>query len=170
VSARDDLVLHLERTFRAPRAAVYRALTDPAELSRWWGPKGFTTPSTDFDPRAGRGYRIAMQPPEADLFHVFGEIRQIEPPTRLAYTFCWDPPHPDDRETLVTLTLEDRGETTDVRLRHGEFATEERHKLHEAGWSESFDRLEQLLRDEPEEPGHTSSVRRASSARRSATR
>lgn len=29
----------------------------------------------------------------------------------------------------------------------GEFATEERYSLHQAGWTESFERLEQLLRD-----------------------
>jgi uncharacterized protein YndB with AHSA1/START domain len=150
MSADNGRVLCLVRTLRASRAATYRALTDPAELSRWWGPRGFTAPSVAFDPEVGSGYRIAMQPPDGDRFHLFGEIRQAEPPARLAYTFRWDPPHPDDRETLVTLTLEERGGATDVRLTQGEFATEERRTLHEAGWSESFERLEQLLSGVPE--------------------
>ena len=145
MTASDTLVLHLERTLAAPRAVVYRALTDPEELGKWWGPRGFTVPSVDFDPRVGSGYRIAMQPPDGDLFHLSGEFRDIEPPARLTYSFRWDPPDPDDRETVVTLFLEERGEGTEVRLDQGVFATEERYALHEAGWTESFERLEQVL-------------------------
>jgi uncharacterized protein YndB with AHSA1/START domain len=149
-TASDGLVLRLERTLPAPRAAVYRALTDPEELGKWWGPRGFTAPSVEFDPQVGGGYRIAMQPPDGDLFHLSGEFREVEPPARLAYTFRWDPPDPDDRETVVTLSLEDRGEETELRLTQGEFATEERYALHEAGWTESFERLEQVLGEVPE--------------------
>jgi uncharacterized protein YndB with AHSA1/START domain len=145
MSAGDGLVLCLERVLPAPRAAVYRALTDSAELGKWWGPNGFTTPRAAFDPKVGAGYRIAMQPPDGDLFHLSGEFREVEPRVRLTYTFRWDPPHPDDRETVVTLSLDDRGDKTRVRLTQGEFATGERYALHEAGWMESFDRLEQLL-------------------------
>jgi uncharacterized protein YndB with AHSA1/START domain len=139
--------LRLERTLPAPRGVVYRALSDAEELAKWWGPRGFTTPSVDFDPRVGRRYRIAMQPPEGDLFHVWGEFRRVEPPALLAYTFRWDPPAQDDRETVVTLSLEDRGEETAVSLAQGEFATDERCALHKAGWTESFERLERVLRE-----------------------
>ena len=126
MTASRTLVLRLERTLPAPRATVYRALTDPWELRRWWGPQGFTAPSVELDARVGKAYRIAMQPPDGDRFHLSGEFRDVEPPARLAYTFNWTPAHPDDRETTVTLLLEDRGEETVIRLTHGEFATRER--------------------------------------------
>jgi len=142
-------VLRLERRLAASRATVYRALTDPQELAGWWGPRGFTTPSVEFDPRIGNAYRIAMQPPAGDPFHLSGEFLDAEPPIRLAYTFRWTPPHPDDRETTVTLSLEDRGEETVVRLTQGEFATRERYELHRAGWTESLERLEQMLAEAP---------------------
>ena len=58
-------------------------------------------------------------------------------------------PHPDDRDTTVTLTLEDRGEETSLLLTQGEFATEERRTLHERGWTESLERLKQVLGDGP---------------------
>jgi uncharacterized protein YndB with AHSA1/START domain len=126
---------------------VYRALTEADELGKWWGPRGFTAPSVDFEPRVGAGYRIGMQPPEGDLFHLAGEFREVDPPARLAYTFRWDPPDPDDRETLVSLSLHDLGDETEIRLTQGEFATEERYALHEGGWTDSFDRLDEFLRD-----------------------
>jgi len=145
VTVGDGLVLRLKRILPAPRAAVYRALSDPGELARWWGPRGFTVPSVEFDPRVGSGYRIAMQPPEGDLFYLSGEFREVDPPAGLAYTSRWDPPAPDDRQTVVTLSLEDRGERTAVLLTHGEFATEERRALHEQGWIDCFERLKRVL-------------------------
>jgi uncharacterized protein YndB with AHSA1/START domain len=129
----------------APGTAVWSAITDPEQLVGWWGPKGFTVPSIDFDPRVGGAYRIAMQPAEGELFYLSGVFREVDPPTRLAYTFRWEPPDPDDRETVATLSLEDRGGKTEVELVQGEFATEERRALHEGGWGDSFDKLAELL-------------------------
>jgi uncharacterized protein YndB with AHSA1/START domain len=94
----------------------------------------------------GEAYRIEMQPPEGDAFHVAGEFRELEPPSRLAFTFAWEPPDPDDVENLVELSLVDRGESTEVRMRQAPFRTEARRELHRDGWSESFDKLERLVR------------------------
>ena len=141
----DGLLLRMTRVLPAPRAQVYGAMSDPQELAKWWGPRGFTVPSVDFDPIVGGSYRIAMQPPEGDLFYLSGEFREVEPPARLAYTFRWEPPDPDDRETVATLSLEERRDETEVRLIQGEFSTEERRDLHEAGWTDCFERLEELL-------------------------
>jgi uncharacterized protein YndB with AHSA1/START domain len=135
----------MKRVLPFPRAVVYGALTDKAQLAEWWGPQGFTVPGVEFDPRVGASYRIAMQPPDGDLFHLSGEFREVDPPARLAYTFRWDPPDPDDRETVVALSLEERNEGTQVHLTQGEFATEARLTLHEEGWTESLGRLEQVL-------------------------
>jgi hypothetical protein len=53
---------------------------------------------------------------------------------------------PDDRETVVELSLESRGATTTVlTLTQGEFATEERLELHRSGWADSFERLDAVL-------------------------
>lgn len=143
----DGLVLRLTRKVPAPRRAVYTALTDPARLAQWWGPRGFTAPCVEFHPRVGHGYRIAMQPPDGDLFHLSGEFREIDRPARLTFTFRWDPPDPDDRETTASLSLRARGAWTEVLLTQGEFTTPERLALHEQGWIESFERLEEHLRE-----------------------
>jgi uncharacterized protein YndB with AHSA1/START domain len=145
VTLSDVLTLRLARRLPASRSAVWKALTDPEELARWWGPKGFTVPWVQFEPRVGEHYRIAMQPPEGDAFHLHGEFRAVDPPSVLTYTFVWDPSDPDDRETLVTLALADRGGETEVELVQGEFATQERLALHDGGWTESFVKLEELL-------------------------
>jgi uncharacterized protein YndB with AHSA1/START domain len=56
--AGDRLELRLKRILPAPMAAVYRALSDPGELAKWWGPRGFTAPSVEFDPQVGGSYQI----------------------------------------------------------------------------------------------------------------
>jgi uncharacterized protein YndB with AHSA1/START domain len=105
----------------------------------------FTTPELELDLRVGGRYRFTMQPPEGARFHVSGEFLEIDPPSRLAYTFRWDEPTPDDRETVVTLTLDAVGEGTELRVRQDEFATEERLALHRGGWTDSLDKLSALL-------------------------
>jgi uncharacterized protein YndB with AHSA1/START domain len=139
------LVVGIERVLCAPRPVVYGALTVPEQIAKWWGPVGFTAPRVDFVPRVGRGYRIAMQPPDGDVFYLSGEFHEVQPPSRLAYTFRWTPPDPDDRETLVTLSLEQLDQATKVVLSHAGFATEPRRVLHHRGWADCLARLAQLI-------------------------
>ncbi|WP_257153827.1 SRPBCC family protein [Streptomyces lunaelactis] len=140
------LRLHLQRVLRARRTVVFRALTEPQELAKWWGPDGFVTPGVESDLRPGGGYRIAMQPPEGDLFYLVGEFLEVDPPARLSYTFRWEDPDPEDRETVVTLSLRDIGGTgAELAVSQGDFATERRQALHEEGWTQSLNKLEELM-------------------------
>ena len=86
-----------------------------------------------------------MQPPDGDLFYLSGEFREVDPPRRLAYTFRWEEPDPDDRETVVTLAFRELGESTELTLDQGPFATAARYELHRAGWSDSLERLADAL-------------------------
>jgi len=138
-------MLHLEKVVPASAERVFAACLDPDELAQWWGPAGFTSPGLDLDPREGGRYRIRMQPPEGEAFHLRGEFVEIDPPRRLAYTFEWEEPDPDDRQTVATLSFLEHGEGTRLVLDQGPFATEARRALHETGWTETFDRLEQFL-------------------------
>jgi uncharacterized protein YndB with AHSA1/START domain len=138
--------LELESVLEAPYERVFGMLTEPAELVKWWGPAGFTTPEATLDPRPGGSYRLTMQPPDGEPFHLAGEFLEVDPPRRLVYTFRWEEPTPDDRETTVTLSLAARAGQTWITLTQGEFATEERLALHRAGWTDSFGKLAQVLR------------------------
>jgi uncharacterized protein YndB with AHSA1/START domain len=141
------LTLHLESLQPMPPALVFRACTEPELLAKWWGPVGFTAPSIEMDLRVGGSYRIAMQPPDGELFYLAGEFREVDPPARLAYTFRWEDPDPEDQETVVTLSFGDLGESTRLVLDQGPFATEARRTLHKAGWTDGFVRLREALRE-----------------------
>lgn len=139
------LRVHLEKVLRAPAERVFLACVEPENLAEWWGPAGFTAPSVDLDVREGGRYRITMQPPDGEAFHLRGEFSEVDPPRRLVYTFEWEEPDPDDRETVVALEFLDHREGTRLVLDQGPFATEARRTLHEAGWTETLERLERLL-------------------------
>lgn len=139
------LALEMRRTLPVAPSLAFEAFTDPNHLRRWWGPVGFTIASLEIDPRVGKGYRIEMQPPEGKAFHLSGEFREVEPPTRLAYTFRWEDPDPDDVETTVELAFRDLGGSTEVLFVQGPFKTEARRALHRDGWADTFDKLEGQL-------------------------
>jgi uncharacterized protein YndB with AHSA1/START domain len=141
MSTSNALRLKITRVLEAAPPLAWRALTEPALLARWWGPAGFTAPSIELDLQVGGRYRIEMKPPQGEAFFLRGEFREIVPPLRLAYTFRWEEPDPDDRETVVTLSLVDLGGRTELALDQAPFATEARLALHRGGWSDSFDKL-----------------------------
>jgi uncharacterized protein YndB with AHSA1/START domain len=144
-----ELVLELTWVIQAPRELVFRAFSEPAMLAQWWGPAGFTTPEIELDLTVGGSYRLGMQPPDAQLFHLAGTFLEIDRPRRLTYTFRWEEPDPDDRQTVVKLSLDSPDdsldEATKVSLWQGEFANEARLELHRSGWSDSLEKLRRLL-------------------------
>jgi uncharacterized protein YndB with AHSA1/START domain len=140
-----ELTLAMQRILPVGPAVAFGAFCKPNELAKWFGPQGFTTASIELDLRVGGTYRIEMQPPEGDAFYLTGEFREVDPPTRLAYTFIWEDPDPDDVETLVRLSFRDLRGSTEVVFTQGAFKTEARRALHRDGWTDSFDKLEHLM-------------------------
>jgi uncharacterized protein YndB with AHSA1/START domain len=112
----DDAV-HLTRTFNAPRAALWRLWTDPAEFAGWYGPDGATVEVLEMDLRTGGRRTVVMEveTPGGPMRMSFtGEFREVVEPVRLVYTEATDG-HP---ETLVELELHGDGEQTTVVLTH----------------------------------------------------
>ena len=139
------LQLHLERVLPVRPERAFEACAEAGRLAEWWGPAGFTAPRVDLDVQVGGQYRIEMQPPDAAAFHLRGEFLEVDPPRRLAYTFEWEEPDPDDRPTVVELSFLDLGGETRLVVDQGTFASEARLSLHEAGWTDTLDRLERYL-------------------------
>ena len=140
------IALRAERTFDAPREAVFAAWTNPEVLRRWWASEpGWRSPSAEVDLRVGGRYRLSMGEPDGGPVHtVTGEYTEVRPPERLAYTWTWegDPPEMDGSAgTLVTVEFaEDDGRTT-VTVVHTGFATEQARDLHKGGWGGCLDSL-----------------------------
>ena len=146
MTGNSGLRLEMRRVLRTPRTVVFHALSDPHELVKYWGPNGFTIPGVESELRAGGHYRIAMQPPEGEPFYLEGEFIEVDPPRSLSYTFRWQPPDVDDRETVVRLSLRELNDmATELLFTQGDFATEQRRQVHEDGWTQTLDKLEGLV-------------------------
>jgi uncharacterized protein YndB with AHSA1/START domain len=140
----------ITRLFDAPRALVFKAWTDPALLAQWWGPKGFTNPVCEIDPRAGGALRIHMRAPDGSIYPMKGEIREIDPPERLVFTNCALDASGNviiDGFTTVTFT-EEAGKTKLALHTRGtalvDYAAAYLQGM-EQGWTMSIDKLEALL-------------------------
>jgi hypothetical protein len=58
--------------------------------------------------------------------------------------------HPDDLPTVVTVLLVAVGDATELSLTQGIFATDERLSLHRDGWTDSFEKLREVLIEAPQ--------------------
>jgi uncharacterized protein YndB with AHSA1/START domain len=76
------------RRLNAPAEQVWRALTEPELVMRWWGPTGFTCPLAQMDVRPGGVSRVVMRAPQewgGQDYHNTWTYSQVTPPERLEY-------------------------------------------------------------------------------------
>ena len=105
-----DLVF--ERTFDAPRELVWKALTEPARIPRWWGPKGTTTTVVEMDVRPGGRWRYVSHAADRPDVEFYGEYLTIDPPNGYEWTFMFDVPGVGPQGGPETFRLEDLGGRT----------------------------------------------------------
>lgn len=59
---KNERTVVITRVFDAPRNLVFAAWTSVEHLARWFGPKHFTVPSCETDPRPGGVFRELVVP------------------------------------------------------------------------------------------------------------
>ncbi|MFI6511560.1 SRPBCC domain-containing protein [Streptosporangium sp. NPDC050855] len=81
----DDELVH-RRVFDAPRELVWRCLTEPAELARFWGPAGMSTPIDGIvvELRPGGRFETLMVGEHGD-HRMVATFTEVVPPGRLAW-------------------------------------------------------------------------------------
>jgi uncharacterized protein YndB with AHSA1/START domain len=155
-AAEQELVI--TRMFDAPREEVFEAWTSPESVMRWWGPKTFTTPICEIDFRPGGVFQSCMRSPEGRDYCGKGVYREIVEPERIVYTDAfadsdgnlvpaayYDMSGEWPLEMLVTVAFEEEGDRTKLTLRHSGIPAGENQEMARAGWSESFDKLDEYL-------------------------
>jgi uncharacterized protein YndB with AHSA1/START domain len=140
----------LTRVFDAPRALVWKAWTDPAMMAQWFGPRGFTNPVCELDVRVGGSLRIVMRGPDGNDYPMKGVFREVLKPERLVFTTVAidnDGNHLLEGETTV-IFAEKNGKTTLTLKTHATGLVPVAPKMlagMEAGWTQSIDKLEELV-------------------------
>ncbi|MHA7628801.1 SRPBCC family protein [Corallococcus sp. M7] len=96
--------VRIERIFNASRERVWKALTDPTLVARWWG-RGNKLVIERMDVRRGGHWRF-IEHAEDGTYGFEGRFRELKPPELIEQTFEWDgePGHVSvDRTTLEDL-------------------------------------------------------------------
>ena len=139
--------LLITRVLDAPRSLVFEAWTKPEHLEHWQGaPRGFTVTTHEVDLRPGGAFRVCMRSPEGVDHWLRGIYREIVAPGRLVFTHAWlDTQGKPGKETLVTITLAERGGKTLLTLHQTGFQSVESRDGHKEGWTSTFDRLAEYL-------------------------
>ena len=137
--------LTLTRTFDAPRGAVWKAYTEPEQLARWWGPKGFHTPldKIEVDLRPGGAYNLTMVDGEGNEYPSEMTIRELVEPERLA--FGWDAQRGIGAGEIIVVLSELDGGRTQLDSHFAGDSTPEMMSMMEAGTNQQLDKLAALL-------------------------
>ncbi len=145
--ANEELVI--KRIFEAPRELVFRTWTEQEHLERWHGaPRDMTVTVAEMDFRPGGRFRICMCSAAGHQVWLQGEYREIEFPARIVFTHVWlDASGKPGHETVVTLTFVDCDGRTELTLRQSGFKSVASRDGHSLGWTSTFDRWEEYLRD-----------------------
>lgn len=155
--------LAMSRIFRASRARLWEAWTDPERFGRWFGPKGVTTTIISADIRPGGHLHCAMDFPGGPRIWAKLVYREVEPLTRLVWEHSFSDPDGAiagspfggawPKQLLNTVLFEDAGEDTRIRLTSSplDAAPDEEAAFRGAldsmhgGWSGNFDVLDEFL-------------------------
>ena len=137
------VVLVVRRTFRASAERLFAAWTQAEHLCAWWGPKPVTCSEAEVDLRVGGRYRIVNALPDGTMVTIVGEFQEIEPPSKLVYTWRMGL---GEESSLVTVRFDQRGAETEVTIAHDQIPSEPVRDSHEMGWIGCLDGLELYLR------------------------
>jgi uncharacterized protein YndB with AHSA1/START domain len=136
-------VIEIARVYAAPPEAVWAAWTDPAQIARWWGKRGWRTPpeSVEIDLRPGGVFRLdSVSEADGTVMRHDGVFRAVEPPRRLAF---------GTGDSEATVTFADVGVgRTEMVFRVELTTTDAIRRRAEGGLGSAFDRLGEQLRTE----------------------
>ena len=135
-------VVRAEVEIAAPPKAVFRALTEPAELGSWWGSADlYQTRNWVMDLRVGGKWRAeAIGADGGDASIVRGEVLELDPPRLLSYS--WEPSWDGFVRTIVRYELTETPRGTKVQLTHRGFAEGASLTDHAQGWERVLGWLE----------------------------
>ncbi|HEY1652637.1 MAG TPA: SRPBCC family protein [Acidimicrobiales bacterium] len=140
-------VIHIRRFFKAPPELVFRAITEPAYLRRWFGPRHLEITECEADLRVGGTWRVVHRAPDGMEFVFHGEFLELDPPRTRVGTFVWDgAPDAVATETMVCEPVEG-GTMVVTTMVHRTVEARDMHVANgmEGGILDSHSRLDELL-------------------------
>ncbi len=139
--------INITRIYDAPVKTVWDAWTDPEQVAKWWGPRGFTITTHSKDLRVGGHWHYTMHGPDGVDWPNKTKYFEVDKYARLVYDHGGN----DEQAPLFRVTVlfsEKDGKTTmqmSMRLPTPEAASETRKMIKKAGGDSTWDRLAEYL-------------------------
>jgi uncharacterized protein YndB with AHSA1/START domain len=114
-----DREIVISRTLEAPRELVWDAMTQPDQVVKWWGPRGFTTTVEEMDVRVGGVWKHTMHGPDGTDYPNKSIYTEVTRPERICFsngggakgkpgvtfTATWTFEAVDKKKTRVTIRM-----------------------------------------------------------------
>jgi uncharacterized protein YndB with AHSA1/START domain len=158
-SDKKDIVL--KRIYNAPLDSVWKAWTDPEYVMRWWGPRGYTSPSCKIDFREGGRYIWCMRAPKeqgGQDMYTTGTYNKIVPMQRIEFGQSLsdkdgnllDPAKlgmPPDFPRVIRTVLEFKslGDKTELTVTEFDWKIGQMRDYSESGMAECLDKLSEIF-------------------------
>jgi uncharacterized protein YndB with AHSA1/START domain len=153
----------IRRTFAAKLDRVWRAWTEPEQMAKWWGPKGYASEIVKLDLRPGGICHYRLVSPDGQ--EMWGKLlyHEILPRERLVFITSFSDPQegltthplsPDwPREMMTTVTFSEKADKTTVMVHWVPYEASDTERAVfeaalgacEAGWTGTFEQLEDYL-------------------------
>jgi len=153
-SAAAEREIVVSRVFDARRELVWNAWTDPQQVVKWWGPRGFTTTIQEMDVRPGGVWRHTMHGPDGTNYpnkSVFTEVVKYE---RIVFSHGGGKEGGPGATFKSTWTFEDESGKTRLTIRMVFDSAQERDRVEKEfaaveGGKQTLERLAEHLATRP---------------------
>jgi len=151
----ENHTLSITRTINAPLDKVWQAWTDQTEVKKWWGPRGVTNPTCEWEAKSGGKINIVMLA-GAELgemagqeWPMTGEFKEVTPKEKLVFTSSAIMGGKPILENLCVVTFEEQGGQTllsvNVVVTKTTPEAEGPLKGMATGWNQQIDKLTEIL-------------------------
>jgi uncharacterized protein YndB with AHSA1/START domain len=139
----------MHRIIKAPPERVYKAFVDPAAMSKWIAPNGFTCTVHHIDARVGGTFKMSFSNLATGHSHSFGgEYLELKPSEKLCYTDQFDDPNLPGVLT-VTVLLKAVSCGTELNVTQEGIPDVIPLEMCYLGWQDSVRQLMELVETEP---------------------
>ena len=106
-----SLEIVITMTFDAPRELVFKAYTDPALITQWWGPRYLTTEIDTLEAREGGRWRFVQSDSDGNAHAFHGVFHEVSAPDRIVQTFEYEgwPGHAQLETAVFEISADARG-------------------------------------------------------------
>lgn len=140
------------RCFSASPVQLFGAVIDPAQLTRWWGPRGFTSTFHEFDPRPGGSWRFTFHAPDGAQYPNRNDFMELVPNERIVLQHVQE-----QHDSTLTMTFRELSPGQTLLTWRLRFASEEEARrirpFVEEGNEQNFERLAAHLGSGPDTAG-----------------